>query len=194
MQLLQRSLLLLELGDGVFWKGEDPNQHTDFVIQGLEVGWGTLSLGIFLGAEGRGTCSKRRSSAWLHPRVTWGPGRCQCPANSGSRDEGAARTPSGLGSSTAGPRTAATASPGLSGIQPLGHTRPAGPESASCRGPGGSCAPQCWRYPGPPSLAGGSHPCETGRGTGAKGQPDSTRSWGADCRGSNCLFGQKLSN
>lgn len=54
MQLLRRPLLLLELGDGVFWKGEAPNQHTDFVIQGLEVGWGTLRLGIFLGAERRG--------------------------------------------------------------------------------------------------------------------------------------------
>ena len=84
--------------------------------------------------------------------------------------------------------------PGLLGTQPLGPTRPAGPESASYRGPGGSCAPQRWRHPGPPSLAGGSHPCEVGRGPGAEGQPPSTRSWGAVCRGSNCLFGQKLSS
>lgn len=54
MQLLQRPLLLLELGDGGFSKGEGPNQRTDFVIQGREVGWGTLRLGRSLGAEGRG--------------------------------------------------------------------------------------------------------------------------------------------
>jgi hypothetical protein len=42
MQLLQLPLLLPELGDGVFLKGEVPSQRTDFVIQGLEVGWGDL--------------------------------------------------------------------------------------------------------------------------------------------------------
>ena len=54
MQLLQLPLLLPELGDGVFLKGEVPSQRTDFVIQGLEVGWGTLRLGISLRAGGRG--------------------------------------------------------------------------------------------------------------------------------------------
>lgn len=66
--LMQLPLLLPELGDGVILKGEVPSQRTDFVIQGLEVGWGTLRLGISLGAGGRGCMLQERVLSMAAPQ------------------------------------------------------------------------------------------------------------------------------
>ena len=81
MQLLQLPLLLPELGDGVFLKGEVPIQQTDFVIQGLEVGWGPLRLGISLGAGGRGCMLQEKVFSMAAPQGHVGAGEMPMPTH-----------------------------------------------------------------------------------------------------------------